>query len=948
MINILSMKITKILAVLVLIMIIGVFTIPHMINLDRYSRIIAKEIQSATGHKVSIKGKASISISSEIQITIPDFIMMSNDKENSKTFIHAENIILTSSIYNFIFGKKIFHTAELNNAIISNSEVSDVTLLNKHFNLKLFTINNAHIYDKTGLNYSTLNIDINFESNGALVVSGKFLTKEREFNISANISEYKSNSSRMLKLDLSSAGAKASFNANLQDISNKLSVTGSLKAKIDDPSLLTGYFANTMPFIISMKKTHIKDSIHILSDISYNDGYVEANNFKITSGNTSGDGKIGFSLVDNLNLKVNFNFNSIDLNKFLSFKKEDADQMSFSEDSIDDDSYVSLDFVQDNDVFVNIVAEELIIHKAALKKFDFNIDIKNKDVKSGSLGFYITNGDDKSTFNVSDVSFQKVGSTNVLLGEFSGNGNNINDTLELFNLQDSFAIAEKNLNYNLKSKLIVSSSEISLFNIIGAIGQKNGQVVGNVTAQLSQIENYNINLKFAHIKLDDFELPLFKSRLQSLLHGSEKDDYLSNFIWFRTLPSAYSVKLIFTDTEFKDEKIDNLTILCNLTPDNMKLKGLIKSSFADANYSMDLEALSIKPSIKVKVSGDHLDYNIFTSLLSNIVQPGSIDKSDDLDAPQSVWSSKELDLFRIDKYTASFEFDIKNIKFYDDIMTNLRLYSHTAGKILYIDNLDFEIYKGHILSTGNISFFDRLLYQFSISGSNIETKNLFASNMPEIDVFSGPISFTSSFIAEGNSPKEIVANLNVSSNFASSGMVLSGLDSDTVVDIALQRKKIPKDKILSSTEKALIQGTTNITGLSGRAKGEKGIVQSNDITFKTRFNSAISAFSLDLNNLTISSHTQLMFMPYEGNSPVSYNIMIRGELKKPLQHKIEDKDLVEYLKSTYDIVTEADIIAARKARKEKKKKKINPIEELDNKNYLYYKLLEQDSNQKAQ
>lgn len=947
-----SGRLIKIAALLCIILMALFFIVPHMINLDKITQAITSEIEQKTGYQVSIQGAPYIESASKVRVIIPNISIKYNTANATQSFLQAETIVISLSWSNFVFRVMNFDSIEIvNSSIVINylQNFEFISSIKKHFAIDSFNLTNANIFYNSDLNnpaYGNVKLETNFHYNNTADVKGSFTNNNFLFNVDMSYSH----DSDSLEIDSVNANIyNSDINLNFYTKAGSLGSTGNLKIAVSNPLIIKDYVAKIFPCLDGAKHQSIQDNITISSDISYKDKNVELTNLKITSDKVNGGGNLSFSLLDNLNLKANLNFASVDLNKIFAIGNNQASVISSNQileddaNTIENNNFINLDFIK-NDINLQISAQEIKIENTNLENFNFILNSTNQTVSNSSVNFDITNNNNISKFSISDISLKTVDGVGIFLGNFINSGNNINNTLNLFGLKDSLSIEEENLNYSLNAQMILAPDEISLFNVNGKVGENEGSFSGSVATRITDITNYNIDLKFDHIALDNFNLPVFKARLQDLLVGSEQGDYLSKFIWFRTFTSAYTIKFGFTNTEFKNNKIDNLSVLCRLTPANMQLRGLIKSSFMDSAFSLDLKALSIKPSIDVKVYGNSLDYDLTTSIFSDILPQKS---PDTLEVSNSTWSNSNLNVFRINKYNANFDLELKKLKFYNHDISNFQFTSHTTNDVLYIDNLGFDAYNGHIQTTGNISFFAQLLYQFSLSASSVESKNLFADFIPSINAFEGPISFTSSFVAEGSSPSELVSNLSISSNFASTGMTISGIDSDEVVDIALQRKATAKDQILSSITDSLNTGATNITGLTGSFKGTKGVIQCNDINFKSRFNSAMSAFTIDLNSLNLASNSQFVFMPYSGNNPITYNIIVSGNLKDTLHRQVDQTNLVAFVKATYNIVTAEDILAEQKAKKVQARKSLqqNQIQDPNDKNYLYYKwLMEENDN----
>ncbi len=947
-------KSIKILAILLGIFIISALVVPNFIDLNKYSQSIVDKIIDKTGKKISIKGKISLSISSQIKLVIPNISIYTGDEKKPENIVEAGALVLRTPLYNFLFGNRSFDNAELQDANINRdnkaSHISNLVLLGRTVGLKSFTIKNSILYDRSNPDkplYNQVNVRVDFLKYGSTKMSGSFLKDNENVNINGQLEEPQQGGGQTVTLSINNQNIDINFQGNVKFLeSSGEDLEGNVKIKVRNPSLLVNYLAVTIPILEDMQKLSLDKDINILGDVSYVNNFLEVKNIKISSDHTNGNGSFSLSFVDDSNLKIDFDFDSIDLNQFLSFSNNKGIEVSSSEVFVDtsrmmggNNFYINPVFMGKADISLKLTAKKVIIQKVALEDLNFRYAVDNNIINEGVLEFNIHNDELSSRFSIANLAFSNVAKDIILLGQFSNEGNNINKTLELFNLTEHVKIQEKSLNYSIKSKIIFAPQEISIFDITGSIGEK-GKVSGSIATKQDVINDYKVDLKFSNLNLVSFELPLFQSRLLSLLTDSDDDRYLSKFIWFRTLTSTYNIKLAFDNAELKDNKIiDNLTVLCELSPANMSIKGAVKSSFADGNFILGLTVSSIMPSLDIKMDGNKLDYNVLGELLSNFIKTSA----DNYQKPDNqIWSDQPLKPFSIYKYAANFDIDIKSLQFREKELKNFNLSARTANDALYIENLAMDIYGGVFQARGNISFFGKLLYQFSFSGSDFKVQDLLNEISPQINAFNGPISFNGSIVTEGRNVKELVSNLGISSNFASASMILNGIDSDMVVDIALEREKIDKDQVLDSLDVSLNKGTTDMLELTGNFKGEKGVIASNNITFKTRFNSSITAIYLDLNTMALSSNTQFLFLPYDDPDPISYNIFVSGNLKGSLGRKTDSTNLIKYVKSAYDIVTAEDILEARKLNKQIERKKKSVIENPNDKNYLYYKLQEQE------
>lgn len=963
MIKIFLVRVIKLLVVLFLLLTLVAFAAPKFIDLKSHLQKVIAYIEKESGNKVSIKDDITLSIFPQVKITLPNVHVYNGNEKNFVNVIQANKVIVTMPLTKFFFGDREPDTIEIQEAKINRDQradsVDNVFASVKRTKLKSFIITNSLSYSQAHPEqeqYTKINVRLDFGSNDNIKFLGSVFQDNKKVNIEGVLGSGDENSLQPFDINIKSEDADLVFQGKVKqgkdnslenfvtfNVDQSWEVDGNVNITVRNPVILVKHFARVMPFLVDMEKNSSEEDIKLSANISYIDGFLDAKDINISSSHTNGNGNLSFNYDDLSNMKLKFDFESIDINHFITFSKtkellvsDDEVFIDTSNLSAENSSYLNFSLLNQKDVDLNLTSKKVTVQEVSLYDFNFNYKIKDKKINDGILEFDISNNELNSKFLISKLTFSEIAGTTVLLGSFSNNGNNINKTLELFGLRDYINLQEDNLNYSVGSKIIFAPKEISIFEIDGSIGE-NGKISGSIATKQDVINDYKVNLKISNLELDNFELPLFKSRLESLLKDSDDDRYLSKFIWFRTLDSTYDIKFAFENTKLDKQKIDNLTVLCRLVPSNMSIKGKIYSDFAESHFSLDLTAFTIKPSLAIKVTGNNLDYDVFNSLLF-----GFLKKDSDYKQPNNqIWSEEPINLFSIYKYAANFDIGFKSLKVKEQEFEDFQFIARTAGDSLYVDNLEMNVYGGKFQTRGNISFFNQILCQFSFSGVNLEVKDLLSDISPKLNAFNGPISVNGSLVVGGNTVKELIGSLNLSTNFISSNINIKGINSDEVVDIALQRKKIDKDKVLSLVESSLNEGMTEILSLSGDIKSQKGIIQSNNITLKSRFTSAISAIYFDLNNMILSSNSQFLFLPYNDTNPISYNVLISGDLNGELKRKIDDAKLLKYIKGEYDIVTNEDILEARRRNREIARQRSSVIDSSNDKNYLYYKLQEE-------
>lgn len=945
-------KAIKILLILLVLLGLLVVILPKTIDFNKRSQAIIEEF-TTIGLKLEINGKITAKFFPQVTLTVPNISISSINGNNLTNYLNAKKLIIEVPLYKLLLKQKGFKSIKIYEATINLDDAKDSSNLARLYNMRknssveYIKIINSSSYSQSQKNsdkdyYHNINLKFKFDKNSTLITGN---STKNEINYSVNINiENSQNNDKSVLAKITSNALESTFKGNFAFIDNRLNYSGNLNSKILKPDTLLNNMSKVFPFLENAEKKYLENPINFKTDIQYNADSFTMKNINITSPDIKGNGAFSCydSGVGNSKISANFNLDYININKFIFFNKNTDMQASGNEVFIDtisnnnvDNSYISLDFIDNADIELKLNIQKLDIKNMSLTNLISNYTTDSGQIKDSTLSFQINNDGLNSSFKLENLKVNKIEDNKILLGQFTNTGNNINKTFELFNLNDYINIQEDNLQYDVTSQIIISPFEISIFNINGSIGE--GKINGNIAAKKSNIDDYKVDIKFNNLTLTNFDLPLFRSRLQSLLSDSNDPSYLSKFIWFRTLKSNYNIKLSFENSSFKKEKISNLTVLCDLIPANMTLKGLINSSFAEGNFAINLTALSIKPSLDINVEGKRFNYDLFSTLMLESFQNKATAPNN-----QGFWSDQKIDVFRLNKYTANLDLDIKNLLLHNQNYTNVKGSARTVNDALYLDNLALDAWGGNLQAQGNVSFFDKLLYQLSFVATNIESSTLLQSLSPKLNAFTGPIAMNGSIVMEGNSPKELVSNLSMTGNVIGSLINLKGIDSDAIVDLVLEREKISQNKVLDTLSTLSSSGSSDITNLQGSFIVNKGVMESNNISFKTRFNSALSALYWNLKDMILSSNTQFFFLLYNNPEPMSYNIVVSGDLNKDLQYKVENAGLLKYVKSVYGIVTAEDIIEARRISKQNARKANTLDEAAEDQNYLYHKIQEQE------
>ena len=909
----------------VILIALGLFLTPIFMSSDKYQKHLVTEIERFTGEKVKLDNQVNISINPFL----------------NRFTISANNLIITNGEINFITSNSLAANIPLHKLFLGDKQVSDIALDGANINLSdelqekfvsdidSISLSNSEINFK-GNRYTNLSLNIDIKRNGAISLIGDASDQGKHINIITKISSRKDQGVRDIEIDIIRDISTAAFKGSL--LANN-SVNLSAVIRLAEPSILLRSSAKLLPFLSGVTPDKFPEVINVTFDLASFEKQVDIKNIKIISPYINGIGEASFTLDSKINLNAKLDFENIDITEILKSGPKSPNNI-YDNSLIDEDyaagavqkkDFIDTSFLDKIDLTLALNVKKIKLENANLQDFGFNIDVKQGIFNQSELHFAFLDDKDKASVKINNISLQKVDNINIVLGNFMSGGSNVNQVFRMFDLQDYINLNNDNLNYALTAKIVFAPLEMSIFNMIGQIGV-DGKFSGSIATKQDALTDYQINLSFNGLKLNNIAMPLLKERVSSLLTKSNEDNYFSYFRWFRALSSNYTIKLDFSDTEFNGEKIANLNNLITLQPGTMSVTGKINSDSANADYNMKLIAQSIKPNLNLQVNGDNLDC---AALLKLFNEDG---KNKQENQPEA-WSDKNLDIFRINKYNAKFDIQLKNLSIANKKINNFGFMGHTSNDIFYVDNLYAGIYGGQFSIRGNISFFDSMLYQFSFTGGSLELQNLLANISPKLGIVSGPIDITGSVVTQGNSPKDLIANLSSSLSFASNDLIIRNIDADAVVDIALKRKAIAQDRAISDTVKNLNNGVTNVRAVNGNISGTKGVLEAKNVSFKSKFTGAVYAAYVDLNNMTLSSNANLAFISMLGDKVISYNILQSGNLLRDLQHSLDDRALLDYIRHQYNI-------EPPKNHKEKVKSRLNnPVSQ----SYLY-RLLEGGNN----
>ncbi len=935
----------------------------HFIGAEKYRTFIISEASNVLGGKTILVHKPlelkTIPILNKAKIIIKDV-----EVKDREEFLKAKEIVLTISLVDFIFGKLTYKSLEINNLDLflsinkdaQNNKTKNWSFLynnenkrNKFFQIKDLQLNNSSLTYKDGdFNFNIQEADISLDLNDTdkIALNGTFSIKDSKYAINA-LKDFASNS---LDMNLKEDGTDINVKGKVINQIDNFSLSGDLEVKLLKPSFVSRAVINAIPFMKGMQKDTLQDPVSIKGDLLLGSNNFQINNLIINSTKTNGTGNIKIAFADTRDFNLNLHFTQLDLSNWFNFGTDNfVNALAKNPANIDatanqqtqeQHSYINFDLIDDESINIVLNAKTIILKNSDINNFKFDFNTNTGFVNKGNLSFDIHDDQYSTSINLKNLNFQNVDNVHLLLGEFHNEGDNINNSLKILNLQDFIDLNGLQLNYNIHSKIIFSAKEISLFEIKGNIGNI-GSINGSIASTHDNMSHFNFDLQLNNLSLSDFKLPLIQERGYSLLTKSNNEDYLSYFRWFRTLSASYRFKIALQNTQIKDENISSMLITSDLSPGIMDAEINIDSDFTKGIYKFELTATQLKPTILLSSNLEFVKLDKLLELSQYFFNTDNTEQTTKTflqEQSLNFWSDKKLNIFNIQKYGAKIDLSAKEIQMKNKTLNDFRVLAHTSSDVLYLDNIYFKAYDGELQTKGNISFFDELLYQLSFNTSGMESKKIIDDFFPYLGGMEGKFAATGSVILQGNSPKDLISSLQISSNILAPSMTINGFSSDDIVDLALKRVDINPSAVLDRINVLLNTGENEITNLTGNIQGKKGMLTTNNISFKTRFSQGVFGMSLDLNNFTFSSTTQMAFAPYVGNQIITYNFNKNGSLFNKLNATIDSNNLLSYVKAQYGIVTEEDLQNQQKLLQEQKRKL---AEDPDNKDYLYYKLQQQ-------
>jgi hypothetical protein len=953
----------KIMAIIIILIAIALRLGAQVVGAEKYRLQILNHISTITGKVVKIDNNLllkTVPITNTAKIIISGITLYDNFEGKDIKLIDGGNLILSVSLVDFYLGKIKLKNIEISDSKINivKSNLNDKNFKNWDFindkgqfknyidQVTSFAIANSSIsYVNNDLEKKISDVNLMIELGDVPKISGNVKLEENiKLNVNIDVKNFDKQSIKFVST-FEGEGIKSEFLGDLLADNENFQLKGKFTNNFKKSIFLNKAITNIFPFLKDMLREDFANPVSLNGDLELSSSSFAVSNLVYDSLNTKAQGSISRSAKDNL-YNVQLKFSSANLEDILSTNsdmiKNQLRSQNFSEKAQDAKSgYLNFALIDDENVNIDLTFANIKWFTLQIRDFDFHFSTKKGQVNQGNLGFTVENEFHKTDFKLNNFNFTKVDDTHLLLGEFFNQGNNISETFKMLGMEDVFNIKGDKLKYSISSKIIISPKEISFFSIDGKVGDS-GSFTGSLASTHDDMNHYNVDLVFADLYLENIVMPTAKDRVQTLLKKSASEEYLSYFRWFRTLDSSYRLKLQFQNTEFNGQKIKSLKFLCKLLPGSMVLESDLDTDFADGNYRIELYATQIKPALNLQVNSLKLDFEKFKqTFLSFIEQEPQPVLQDSQDA-NSVWDNNSLNIFRLYKYSTKFDLSIINLMLSDSQVSNFRAIGHTSNKVLYFDNLYGETFGGQFQSQGNISFYDQIVHQFSFNAANIDFKQFASVTFPTINAINGKFSATASLVTQGETLRDLFANLNLSAKIASPILNLDGIDVDQVVDVALKRQAIDKTKIFDVISDYLNFGKNDLNDVSGSFTATKGIVSTNDLFFRTRFSNAVLAATIDLNNLTVSSNSAFYFTPYTMKTPISFNVLLSGNLKTGLTKKFDRNMLDQYIKWAYNIVTDEDIAIAKKKIEDQKKML---SQDPDNKDYLFYKLEQQKDSQ---
>lgn len=666
------------------------------------------------------------------------------------------------------------------------------------------------------------------------------------------------------------------YNLNISSDFTNVILNGTYNYQSSNEETLVGNFAfSTADFIKfldyslehSLQKlginTNQTQTIAINGDYSLQEASVKISNCSIKSELVDGSLDLDFNNEQKPGFNAVMNINNLDLDKMIHF----YDLAKLDQHVIK--LYLSNFF---NQLLTTYTANDQFATKIQVS----NINYKNDHIKNGSFEAKSTN----SGFAIPSLNFTLPGEanfssagkaiTNGIRPEYQGKislktkdlkhaMHFVLDGDELIELQDNIyidAIADLRL-----TPIYTEFTNVTINNAQGAVtGKFNLADYGRQKVLHSDINVSNQTISFEKL--------LKQNPFSNLVKKSNQSDFTDRVMQLKSLESVHDIDINLNNVVLNNNLLQNASAEFLLRPSSMQLTGIkAKANNLKFNGDITVDTHGITPFIEVNLQGDNFDPNFIKYLTYEKTEDLAETKAGSSAQPQS----KNLSLFRFDKFAGYIQLNFKKLQNSIFSATDFSFYSSLKDGVMNIEKCEVAAYEGNVSVLGNIVFMPPTL-NLSYTLQNLNAKS-FAQNIFGTDIVSGDLTISGTAYTSGLTPDDIEKQLNGEFTVTSNNIIVDHFNIESFTAV----HGTPHD---SATNKqlGLTKGSTHFRVIDGKIKVNQGLFSTEKLDFETSANvNGATNFNYFFPTNEMNSITSLAYVNSEGKID-GFNVAITGPL----------------------------------------------------------------------
>ncbi len=750
-------------------------------------------------------------------------------------------------------------------------------------NISISLINSSVIlYDKSARKklVDNVNFKINFKEN-SLKSSGYFSDDKviNEFSLSA----YFDSNSKWKKsvFKLNSPFVNLKIKGNFTSKNNGLfhsDFNGELTAEISElQPFYKGYVSNNKNIYNKIKLG--VNPIKISSNVKSSGGDFLFSNLILNSSLIGGKGDISINLTDKFTaVDVHLDLDRLDLDKILSSEKIDTNNSNLlpknyqtSDETTETLNENLQEEVKTPDTNIDLVKP--------IKDFDIAAEIKikstkyiNGEIKNIDLYATISNNGEimllpivfeipgEGKLRANGILFQE-NDLPKFIGKFDIQGNKLKDIFEWVGIESQNLKFDNLKSYFVYSDIFLAPNNILLNNFYLNLNSDESELLGEIKIDTSGKTTYiNNSFHVSNFNIDDYFL--VSGQNIYLSPGS----LLKKLLWLNEININNNFDLTFDKITYKGENFKNQSLKLIFGQGYFEIKDLhLESEKTDLMANLIVDIRDRTPKFDMSISANSFYYKYASSNLQDEI------------TSKNNFADQFFALPSLEDFSGSISLQFNSLSLDGIEFGNAKLIGKIDSGNIALSELNCEIYNGKLSYKGNIGIGTNKVFNGNLSLNNASLEKLLPDLLGVNNIY-GIANISASILASANKKSEFATNFVSEINFSSNSAVL-GYGLNDLVQKTFYKQYYKDD--LQEPEKILFnpESTTLFKEASGTIKANKNKDNSFKINLKTTAANGILSGKFDLNQNSIDSTLNIIFLSGNAQKQIPINIAtsIKGE-----------------------------------------------------------------------